>query len=270
MNLRRVSIIVALLAGTLPLGAQKAGTGAQAEGFGEEIDVRVVNVEAVVTDGKGGRVRGLSAADFRLLVDGREVPVEYFTEVAEGKAPAEAGGPAAPGETVPRSYLVYIDEPFSLASVRNEVLEKIERDLSLLRPEDRMAVLAFDGARIDVLSPWTGDRAALAAALRQARQRPAQGNHQRAHERKLQADVDWVEVSRHSLEDDDSKVSIVAAILRALSGRISPEARTQTGKTAEAAAASLRGFETPPGRKLLLMLSGAWSLRVAPRLYAPL
>lgn len=272
MDLCRLSIAAALLVGVLPLGAQEGGTQGQVEVFGESIDVRVVNVEAIVTDGKGERVRDLSPTDFRLLVDGREVPVEYFTEVAEGKSTTDAGpaGPVAPGEAVPRSYLVYIDESFSLASVRNEILEKIERDLSLLHSTDRMAVLAFDGVRIEVLSGWTGDRAALAAALEQARQRPAQGNLQWANERKLQADVDWVEVSRDSLDDGDSKVGIVAAILRALSGRISPEARTQTGKTAAAAAASLRGFEAPPGRKLLLMLSGAWSLRVAPRLYAPL
>ena len=59
-------------------------------------------------------------------------------------------------------------------------------------------------------------------------------------------------------------------ILGALSKRISPEARTQLGRTAAAAAAALRGFEAPPGRKVLLLLSGAWSLSVAPQLYSPL
>jgi len=57
--------------------------------------------------------------------------------------------------------------------------------------------------------------------------------------------------------------------LRYLNKRISPEARTQLGKTAFAAAAALRGFETPAGRKVMLLLSGAWSLSVAPRLYGP-
>jgi hypothetical protein len=52
--------------------------------------------------------------------------------------------------------------------------------------------------------------------------------------------------------------------------RISPEARTQLGKTTGAALAALRGFETPPGRKVMLLLSGAWSLSVAPRLYSPI
>ena len=36
------------------------------------------------------------------------------------------------------------------------MLDKLERDLALLRPADRMAILAFDGARIQVLCGWTG------------------------------------------------------------------------------------------------------------------
>lgn len=258
-------LAVALMAVALPVHAQEATREPQV--FGESIDVRVVNVEAVVMDGKGERVRGLGAGDFRLLVDGKEVPIEYFAEVAEGAAATTAGdsAPVSTGEAVARNYLIYIDESFSIANVRDEALEKLERDLSLLGPDDRMAVLAFDGARIEVLSGWTGDRAALAAALRQARLRPAHGGEMLAHQRKLQSDVDWVVTSADSLEPD-----VVAAILSSMANRISPEARTQLGKTATAAAASLRGFEVPPGRKVMMMLSGAWSLGVAPQLYGPM
>ncbi|HWN42944.1 MAG TPA: hypothetical protein VNW71_12040, partial [Thermoanaerobaculia bacterium] len=42
--------------------------------IGETIDVRVVNVEVVATS-NGELVRGLTAADFRLLIDGKEVPI---------------------------------------------------------------------------------------------------------------------------------------------------------------------------------------------------
>lgn len=243
--------------------------------FEEAIDVRVVNVEAVVTDARGQRIRGLTAQDFRLLVDGKEVPVEYFTEVVEGTAAANTAGagtsPVAAGEEVGRDYLVYIDESFSLANARDELLEKLERDLTLLGPGDQMAVLAFDGSRLEVLSGWTGDHAALAAALEAARRRPAKGGEMLANQRKLQADVDWVLDSASSLDDGDpSGPSVVGAILDAMSTRISPEARTQLGKAALGAASALRGFEAPPGRKVMLMLSGAWSLNVAPRLYGPL
>ena len=44
--------------------------------FSDVMDVRVVNVEAVVTDRKGSRVAGLEASDFELLVDGAPVPID--------------------------------------------------------------------------------------------------------------------------------------------------------------------------------------------------
>jgi VWFA-related protein len=243
---------------------------------GETIDVRVVNVEAVVTNASGERMRGLGAADFRLLVDGREVPVEYFAEIADGTSVKAENAPVAAGEEVARNYLVYIDDAFSLASRRNDVLEKMERDLSLLGPADRMAVLAFDGARISVLAPWTGDKKTLQAALAQARQRPALGAEMLAHQRKLQADKDWILDNADSIESGDSdrvggpKVSEIGSAFDWMDRRISPEARTGLGKSTEAAVAALRGFETPPGRRAVLLLSGAWSLSVAPRLYGPL
>src|SRR4051794_5931686 len=91
------ALLVAILA-TPALAAQTAPPSQSS--FGESIDVRVVNVEAVVTDRKGTRTPGLTAADFRLLVDGREVPIDYFTEIKEGEVAApspasKAGAPAA-------------------------------------------------------------------------------------------------------------------------------------------------------------------------------
>lgn len=264
-------ISLALLASAgVSLEAQQAPP--TVEPFNEVIDVRVVNLEAVVTDGKGERVRGLTAADFRLMVDGREVPIEYFTEVVEGTsatAPAgEGSGSAAPvarGEAVGRSYLVYVDNSFSVESIRNEILERLERDLALLGPEDRMAVLAFDGHQIEVLSAWTGDRASLAAALARARSLPSDGNRQLTSQRALGRDVEWVVDNADSFEGDEIK-----QMFDSMSQRTPLEARTQLGRTADAAAAALRGFEAPPGRKVMLLVSGGWSLGVAPRLYAPM
>jgi VWFA-related protein len=260
----------------LPSLAQKPQPEIPTTVVGETIDVRVVNVETVITDASGKRVRGLPAADFRLLVDGREVPVEYFAEVAEGTSVKAENAPVAAGEEVARNYLIYIDDAFSLANRRNDVLEKLEHDLALLKPADRMAILAFDGARISVLAPWTGDRKTLQAALAQARQRPAKGGEMLAHQRKLEADVNWIVDNADSIESGDSdrvggpKVSEIGEEFDWMSRRKSPEARTQLGRTTDAAAAALGGFETPPGRRVLLLLSGAWSQSVAPRLYGPL
>ena len=59
------------LAGSiLILGLSLAAASQSPEPFGEVIDVRVVNVEVVVTDRDGNRVAGLQPGDFRLRVDG--------------------------------------------------------------------------------------------------------------------------------------------------------------------------------------------------------
>ncbi len=236
--------------------------------------MRVVNVEVVATS-EGQLVRGLSAADFQLLVDGREVPIEFFTEVEEGAAAASPASPTSPGapaapvapaETVSRSYLIFIDESFSVAKARDVVLRGLERDLDLLKPQDKMAVLAFNGASIEVLCPWTSDRAVLAETFRQARLRESFGNKSLALHRGLQRDQDWaIEMAAAgALEPDE-----LADVLDSTSRRVSPEARTQLGKTALAMAGTLRGFEVPPGRKVMLLLSGGWSVGVAPHLYGP-
>ena len=73
----------------LPLSSSLSAQEAP-EAFGESIDVRVVNVEAVVTGRHGERVRGLTAADFRLLVDGKEVP-----EATSGPSPRAETRPLA-------------------------------------------------------------------------------------------------------------------------------------------------------------------------------
>ncbi|HSS78562.1 MAG TPA: hypothetical protein VLV54_17685, partial [Thermoanaerobaculia bacterium] len=129
-------VLVVGLSLAFPLTAQKPKNDIPI--IGATIDVRVVNVEAVVTAASGQRVPGLSAADFRLLVDGKEVPVEYFAEIADGKSLQADKAPVAAGEEVGRNYLIYIDDSFSLANRRNDVLEKLERDLKLLGPADRM------------------------------------------------------------------------------------------------------------------------------------
>ncbi|HWN41755.1 MAG TPA: VWA domain-containing protein, partial [Thermoanaerobaculia bacterium] len=155
---------------------------------------------------------------------------------------------------------------FSVSEPRNVVLEKLEADLSLMGPEDQMAVLAFNGSKIEVLSPWTADKAALAQALRVARQRKAKGNMALAQHRSLANDSD---MSEGAAFDVGLEPHEVAQLLATLDARVSPEARTQLGKTALAMAGTLRGFEVPPGRKVMLMLSGGWSLGVAPSLYGP-
>jgi hypothetical protein len=136
--------------------------------FGETIEVRVVNLEAVVVDKQGNRVHGLKPQDFRLLIDGKPTSIDYFTEVADGRAveeevpagaaPATPATPAniagiEPGAEVGTSYVVFVDNVFvTLPRHRNLVLRGIIDQLEQMSPADRMAVVSFDGRRPELLS----------------------------------------------------------------------------------------------------------------------
>ena len=149
------AVLAAFAFVTSVVGAQTPGTpeAAPASIFGETVEVRVINVEVVVTDKQGLPVTGLQAGDFALKVDGEEVPIQYFTEVRGGDAiegpadePVIADVPQlAPGSPVGTSYLVFIDDFYPLPRDRDHVLEKVSADLARLRPEDRMAVVAWNG-----------------------------------------------------------------------------------------------------------------------------
>ena len=82
MTNRSLPFLSLLLAATL--GSPAFASNSQPTPLGETIDVTVVNVEAVVTDRFGVRVAGMKKSDFRLLVDGVETEIEFFSEVHGG------------------------------------------------------------------------------------------------------------------------------------------------------------------------------------------
>src|SRR3954452_18971070 len=163
--------------------AQKGPTAAPV--VGDAIDVRVVNVEVVVTGRRGNRVTGLKPGDFRLKVDGKAIPVEYFTEVRDGRAAVPAADAGAPvpgieaGETIGTQYLVFIDDFFSIGAPRDVVLASLKKELGRLGSADRMSIVDWDGSRLVRLADWSASRQELAAALDRAQARPARGLEQR-------------------------------------------------------------------------------------------
>jgi VWFA-related protein len=275
--MKRCGVGALVLLAAFPSFAAPAPQGVDGS-FGEAIDVRVVNVEAVVTGRDDERVRGLTGQDFRLLVDGREVPIEFFTEIVEGAvaspaAQAEGQVPAARQEAVGRSVLVFIDDSFSIAPQRNQVLQQVERSLSKLSPGDRVAVVAFDGRKVDLLSEWTGDASRIAASLAGARQRRAYGQRIRAYRKLLSLRLaEGSRVQGYTPEPVPTTLNdsvggggrwgggpgVSFSMLDA--GFEAPDIQTPLARVVTAAAAAMRGLPAPQGRKVMLVLSGGWPL----------
>lgn len=233
--------------------------------FGDVIDVRVVNLEVVVVDADGNRVQGLDRSDFSLLVDGEEKSIDYFSEVRGGVA-VEADGASqplpgiAPGEPVGTSYLIFVDDFFPLTRDRNVVLQALAEDLNLLQPEDRVALVAWDGRKPEMISSWTQSPTAIQAALERAEERPATGLERMAEQRRFDFD-DLLDESLAFRVDAEGDVFNPDAFRT----NLTPEERFyasliggQVERSVRAAAATMRSFASPPGRKVLVLLMGGW------------
>ncbi len=235
--------------------------------FGEVLDVRVVNLEVVVTDKDGIPISGLNPADFTLTIDGEPVPIDYFSEVrggvaiGEGEAPTVPGVPqVASGQPVETSYLVFVDDYFSIGPDRNRVLDAFREDLGFLGPEDRMAVVAYDGSQLEMLSTWSRSVVELERVFKRARERPAWGL-QRVAERR-QARVDEGESVQSlvgvSLQDSGVQTNIDRTFLDPQERYYVQRLAEQLDRSVAAATATLRSFAKPPGRKVMILLSGGW------------
>jgi VWFA-related protein len=247
--------------------------------FGASVDVRVVNVEVVVTDKDGNRVSGLKPSDFRLKVDGKQVPVDYFSEILGGQsvaappvagetAPAPTAVPAVePGRPVGTSYLVFIDDYFPLQIRRNEVLKSLKDDLVRLGPEDRMAIVAYDGGRLALISKWSQSKAELAQAFDQAMARPARGLDRATEFNRLANNLSF---ASSATSDSTARVPGDGGTPLDLNTRMDNSGLSplesdyakmlfrQEEGAVKAAARTLRTFASPPGRKVMLLLDGGW------------
>lgn len=101
----------------------------------ELVEVSVTNVEVVVTDSKGNRVPGLTAADFQVLQDGVPQKITNFYAVSGGKVTLEDGKVVAldspkldaelPSEVKAR-YVLYIDNLNIQPMNRNRMFRRLK------------------------------------------------------------------------------------------------------------------------------------------------
>jgi Ca-activated chloride channel family protein len=121
----------------------------------ETVDVDVVQVTAVVLDGDGRFVRGLTREAFRVYDDGKAQPITHFA-----------------AENIPLELVAAIDVSSSMRDALGTVKDAAKRFLTALAPSDQVTVLAFNEniftlarratepvARtraVDRMAPWGG------------------------------------------------------------------------------------------------------------------
>jgi VWFA-related protein len=124
------------------------------------VDVDRVVLDARVLDASGDALLGLEPSDFRVTVDGREVPLESVEWVSARRSPAsDDAGEGRLLVVLVQKDLNHLRAPGMLATV-DRVREMARR----LGDRDRVAVVAHD-SRLRLWTDFTNDRARVEEGL---------------------------------------------------------------------------------------------------------
>ena len=125
----------------------------KALGYTESVSVEIVQVNAVVTSPEGRFVKGLTADQFRILDDGRPVPITGFQPTGTSL-----------------ELVLAVDVSGSMTDAMADVKQAVKTFLDALGPKDQVTLVAFNDAMftlarreanpaararaVDRLSPW--------------------------------------------------------------------------------------------------------------------
>ena len=134
-------------------------TAQQVPSLGETMEIAIVNVDVVVTDRDGKRVRGLTKDDFTILENGRPQLITHFAEyrddASEGSASVEAESEAESTAPEQKRTLVLFLEPFQAKRVlRDDFVESLKTLVrETVRPGDAVSIVVFDRQASTWLEP---------------------------------------------------------------------------------------------------------------------
>lgn len=237
---------------------------AQIPSLGETIEIAIVNVDVIVTDGAGKRVRGLTREDFEIYEDGKLQPLSHFAEYqGSGTLTTEAAetlGEKPADQPSQRRTLVLFIELFKLPKFRVDPFIASVRDLvhKTIRSGDTVSLVTFDGrAKIRVNS--TGDIAVIDRHLEDIarecvgvmRDKTTIAANDSAEVKAFEAEGAAMLARRgiaaSRVSEDD--ISVHAARIHAVEARLEMNRRVATINTL------LNGMAGIEGKKLLLLAS---------------
>jgi VWFA-related protein len=114
-------------------------------------ETSVVQLNVGVVNKQGNHILNLSKGDFTIYEDGAKQPIQFFE-------PTEA----------PFSVVMLLDMSGSTVNFRQQVQASAIRFLDALQPEDRVAVVQFNGKGVKSLLGFTHDRNRAAFAISNA------------------------------------------------------------------------------------------------------
>jgi VWFA-related protein len=234
----------------------------------ESIEVRVTNVDVVVTDRAGKPVRGLTKEDFELFENGKLQPISNFYEIADTGAAASTntatGAPAelaAPPEELRRRRIaVFVDQESVDQGRRKRAFESIARSLeSLIREGDEVTIITHQQSRRVILG-LTSDPEAIRKGLADAAvQVGGRTTRQAAREHVIRNAQDMLAMTRERralLRIEDAYTSSYATAT-AYADQLY-EANKRVINSVKQTLSSMAGLE---GKKILIFIGGELQAR---------
>jgi VWFA-related protein len=129
-NLLRGCVLVLSLA---VAGAAMAQT-TDAPQYTEEIEVRVIDIDVVVTDRQGKRLTNLTREHFELYENGKRVEIDYFSRITRGliddpPLPGEESAEAAVAaqqRRTPLTWIIFVDQTNLTPQARNHAMRQLQ------------------------------------------------------------------------------------------------------------------------------------------------
>ncbi len=147
-----------------------------AGGVRAAVEVTALDLDVVATkDGKF--VSDLTKDDFVVKVDGKLVPLDYFTRVSEGTLFGPDLSKASPdlildsvrndagGRFLARQFLVYFDDEHLMPFDRPRVIEGLRDFFLKLSPSDQVSIVRYDRGNARALVPFTNSKEELLGGL---------------------------------------------------------------------------------------------------------
>jgi VWFA-related protein len=165
--LKRTLALSLLLSTALSGFAQRRPQEPEPPRLVENIDVRVINIDVVVTDRRGNPVTGLKKDDFEIRENNTVKPITNFYEVQGSKAVNVVNEPEAEPEPAPvpqqtpdnmkRRIIFYVDNLTLAPFNRNRVFASMKEFLkTAMRPGDEAMVATYNRS-MKVRVPFTRD-----------------------------------------------------------------------------------------------------------------
>ncbi len=136
----------------------------------ETVDVRIVELDVLVTDRSGNPVHGLIAADFVITEDGQPRTISNLAEFRSAVGSTTTPSPADSSSTTvqpdrPRQIVLFFDTLSTDAFSRTKAVRALTPLLETIHPSDEVMIVTWN-RKLEVLVPPTSDRARLHAGLK--------------------------------------------------------------------------------------------------------